>query len=91
MARDRIVSGLSRAVIVVEARERSGTMDTVGRARAQRRLLLAVPGSPGTQLILAQGAERLDVQSTNFDDLAQHIRAHPIGGEPPSEQRRLFD
>ncbi len=90
MARDRIVSGLSRAVIVVEARERSGTMDTVKRARAQRRLLLAVPGTPGTQVMLGQGAERLDPQSVDLDDLAQRIRAYPIEGEDSARQSGLF-
>jgi DNA processing protein len=70
MARDRIVSGLSRAVIVVEAGERSGTLDTVRQARRQGRLVLAVPGSPGTDLVLAQGAERLEPDSVDLDALS---------------------
>jgi len=79
MARDRIVSGLSRAVIVVEARENSGSLDTAGRARAQHRLLFAVPGSAGTELLLSQGAERLDVAATDFDALADRLRALSVG------------
>ena len=74
MARDRITSGLSRAVIVVEAGEESGSVDTANKAARQGRLVLVVPGSPGTEALLAQGAERLDPQSTDFDRLSQQIR-----------------
>ena len=42
MMRDRIISGLSLAVIVVEAATDSGTMDTAERARKQGRALFAV-------------------------------------------------
>lgn len=89
MARDRIVSGLSRAVIVVEAGEHSGTMDTARRARAQERLLIAVPGSPGTDLLLASGALRLAPGSIDMDELAAHIRAYPLPGDEP-QQAGLF-
>jgi DNA processing protein len=40
LARDRIVSGISRAVIVIEARPASGTLDTADHARRQGRTLL---------------------------------------------------
>ena len=76
MARDRITSGLSRAVVVVEAAERSGSLDTADKARRQGRLLLAVPGSPGTQALLEGGAERLDPEAADLDALSERIRAH---------------
>jgi len=81
MARDRIISGLARAVIVVEAGEKSGSLDTAARARRQGRLLLALPGSPGTDRLIAEDAERLTLSALNFDALARRIRGHALPGE----------
>src|SRR5262249_53267626 len=61
-ARNRIISGLSRAVVVVEARERSGALLTVRFALEQGRDVLAVPGeitsslSAGVNALLRNGA-----------------------------------
>jgi len=79
MARDRIVSGLSLAVIVVEAKEKSGSLDTANRALRQERLLFAVPGSPGTDALLASGAKALQPQAIDFDGLSQCISQRAVG------------
>jgi DNA processing protein len=60
--RNRIISGLAQAVVVVEGGEASGALITVRHAAAQRRQVYAVPGSvfaPGSRgphRLLAQGA-----------------------------------
>lgn len=61
--RDRIVAGLSRAVLVVEAGLVSGTFITVRHARSFGRKIFAVPGpltsevSKGTAQLIKEGAE----------------------------------
>lgn len=83
MARDRLISGLSRAVIVVEASVKSGSLDTAERARKQGRLVYAVPGSEGTEGLLKGGARRLDADAVDFDALAEEIYTHKIEKEKP--------
>ncbi len=92
MARDRLISGLSRAVIVVEASSKSGSMDTAERARKQRRLVYAIPGSEGTEGLLKGGARRLEVESVDFDVLADEIYTYEIEKEKDaaSQQGTLF-
>jgi DNA processing protein len=74
MIRDRIVSGLSRGVIVVEAQEKRGSLNTAARARSQGRWVYAMPGSPGTQKLLAEGADLLELTTAGLDRLCERIR-----------------
>lgn len=88
MARDRIISGLSKAVIVVEAGIKSGSLDTAAKAFRQDRLVLSVPGSPGTDELIAQGVQSLDPVSLNFDELADQILGYQ---GPGHSQLTLWD
>jgi len=74
-ARNRIISGLSQATVVVEAPARSGALITVGFAADQGRDVYAVPGSilssasDGTNKLLRQGATPLTSAVDLLDDL----------------------
>ena len=73
--RNRIISGLSDIVIVVEAREKSGSLITADYALEQGKTIFACPGrvgdslSRGTNNLIRQGAYIL----TSADDVLEHL------------------
>jgi DNA processing protein len=75
--RNRIVSGLSQAVVVVEAARRSGSLITARFAAEQGRQVFAVPGSPldprseGTNDLLQEGASFCTKAQDVIDALQQ--------------------
>jgi DNA processing protein len=85
VARDRIVSGLSRWTIVVESNMAGGSMRTAEFARRQRRVLAARPGSPGTDRLIADGAEVIDPTRIDWDRLAHIIRETRVQAAPSGD------
>ena len=85
--RNRLVSGLSRAVVVVEAAERSGALITADCALEQGRDVLAVPGNilggrnRGAHGLLRDGAKIVE----HVDDILEEL------GLPSSRPRRPED
>ena len=90
--RNRILSGLSIAVLVVEAGENSGTRVTARCAEEQNRDLYAVPGNvtskgswtPNT--LIKQGAKLVATWEDVWEDLPSQVRLE-LEAEAPPESR----
>ncbi len=85
--RNRIISGLSRGVIVVEAEIRSGSLITARLANEQGRDVFAVPGSPldprskGPNELLRQGA----ILCEGLEDVERAFTTLRTLREPPAD------
>lgn len=56
LARNKIIAGLSLAVLVIEGKRRSGTLSTAAHAANLGLEVFAIPGSEATDWLIAQGA-----------------------------------
>jgi DNA processing protein len=75
-ARNRIISGLAKAVVIIEASDRSGALITASHAAEQDRQLFALPGnadslmSAGTLRLIRDGARPIRNADDILEDLA---------------------
>ncbi len=95
--RNRIVSGLSRAVVVIEAAAKSGSLITARTALDQGRDVLAVPGHPfdaraaGCNILIRDGATLVRGAADVIEALGAERPRRTERPEPPRapQQRRL--
>jgi DNA processing protein len=94
--RNRLVSGLSRAVVVVEAAARSGSLITARNALDQGREVLAVPGHPfdaraaGCNMLIRDGAtlvrnssDVIEAIGTGMPDKRHEVPVRPLPQAAP--------
>lgn len=96
--RNRIISGLARSVIVVEARLESGSLITAQYAADQGRTVYAVPGninsqfSIGSNLLIRDGAIPLVVIDDVVRDLGiDHEPCSEVADSLDGDERRIYD
>lgn len=78
--RNRIISGLGKALLMMESKIRSGSMLTVHHALDQGKEVFAYPGIPGTEW--AEGSHQLLREGANYFTSAQDI-LEDLGWEAP--------
>jgi DNA processing protein len=94
IARNRITSGLSRAVFVIQSTQDSGSINTARRARQQGRAVYVIDdGTPSHDQLLALNASALQAGQIDWDDLSgelDRLEVKPVEDRAEGSQPRLL-